>query len=312
MVGNIIRINNLYQKVVIATENKDIQQVYYIFGRISYYLFDIQPIEEAAFDIESYGDADALALDDGTSHASITDVLHTFNKLMEMQGKINSGEIKIKDQHEAYKRSVIEFKELKEEEDRRERLKDYRNQSPALATILYKYADAVKNKKSDEPLPLHKFLARHPIVMQDDQDQEEIAQDEIDTNQNLVDQILKYTEFTTLFLWEVQASTIGQISGNLSICQNNTLNVYKNSLGVYNKYSQDEFDEAGNSTYSILFSVDQIYTGCYYMFFEYYKALEVYIGTLIDINKLLYNFMHNLGSIYDLCEESYWRIYDFN
>lgn len=38
------------------------------------------------------------------------------------------------------------------------------------------------------------------------------------TNVNLVDQILHYTEFTTLFLWEVQASTIGQISGNLSIC----------------------------------------------------------------------------------------------
>lgn len=29
------------------------------------------------------------------------------------------------------------------------------------------------------------------------------------TNVNLVDQILHYTEFTTLFLWEVQASTIG-------------------------------------------------------------------------------------------------------
>ena len=48
------------------------------------------------------------------------------------------------------------------------------------------------------------------------------------------------------------------------------------------------------------------------MFFEYYKALEVYIATLLDLNKLLYNFMHNLGSIYDLVEESYWRIMDFS
>lgn len=88
--------------------------------------------------------------------------------------------------------------------------------------------------------------------------------------------------------------------------------MYKNSLGVYNKYRELELDEAGNSTYSILFSVDQIYTGCYYMFFEYYKALEVYVATLIDINKLLYNFMHNLGSIYDLSEETYWRIMDFS
>jgi len=89
-----------------------------------------------------------------------------------------------------------------EEEDRRESFKDYYHQSPALATILTKYADGVKAK-------------RHPIVMQDgdnaDSDSPAAPSDGSDenTNVNLVDQILHYTEFTTLFLWEVQASTIG-------------------------------------------------------------------------------------------------------
>lgn len=106
--------------------------MYYIFGRIGYYLFDIQPIEEAGFDID-----DVNAFDD--SHATLTDVLKTFNKLMDMQSKINHGDIKIKDQHAAYERSKLEYKELKEEEDRRESFKDYYHQSPALATILYKY-----------------------------------------------------------------------------------------------------------------------------------------------------------------------------
>jgi hypothetical protein len=109
--------------------------VYYIFGRIGYYLFDIQPIEEAGFDID-----DVNAFDDSESHATLTDVMKTFNKLMDMQSKINHGEIKIKDQHEAYERSKVELKRLMEEEERRESFKDYYHQSPALATILTKYA----------------------------------------------------------------------------------------------------------------------------------------------------------------------------
>lgn len=71
------------------------------------------------------------------------------------------------------------------------------------------------------------------------------------------------------------------------------------------------YDEAGNATYLILYSVDGIYTACYYMFFEYVIALQVYVDTLIDINKLVYNFLHNAGSMYDLGEEMYFRINDF-
>lgn len=123
--------------------------------------------------------------------------------------------------------------------------------------------------------------------------------------------MIKYSEFGAIFAWEVQAATVGQISGNLSICQNNTLTVYNNSLGVYTKYQSLELDEAGNSTYRILYSVDNIYTACYYMFFEYFIALQVYVNTALDWKKLLFNTLHNLGSIYDLGEETYFRIVDF-
>ena len=40
-----------------------------------YYLVDIQPIEEASFEFDDVK---------GESHASLSDVLHTFNKLMDM------------------------------------------------------------------------------------------------------------------------------------------------------------------------------------------------------------------------------------
>lgn len=45
--------------------------MYYLFGRISYYLFDIQPIEDAGFEFDD---------DVNTgSHATLTDIFKTFN-----------------------------------------------------------------------------------------------------------------------------------------------------------------------------------------------------------------------------------------
>lgn len=123
--------------------------------------------------------------------------------------------------------------------------------------------------------------------------------------------IVKYSEFTSFFLLEVQAQTIGQISGNLTICQNNSVLIYNNSIGVYNQYTSELYDEAGNATYVMLVSVDDIYTACYYTFFEYIVALRVYVQTALDIQKLAYNFLHNAGSMYDLSEEAYFRISDF-
>jgi len=44
---------------------------------------------------------------------------------------------------------------------------------------------------------------------------------------------------------------------------------------------------------------------------EYYLALLMYRSTLTDPNKLVYNFAHNLGSIYDMSEEGIYRSIDF-
>jgi putative heme iron utilization protein len=41
--------------------------------------------------------------------------------------------------------------------------------------------------------------------------------------------------------------------------------------------------------------------------FEYYIALGIYAQTGKSINKLTYNFAHNLGNIYDMTEEGIVR-----
>lgn len=48
MVGNILTINNLYNKVLIANDNEDTQMVLYICGRIFYFLAKFDPLEEAS------------------------------------------------------------------------------------------------------------------------------------------------------------------------------------------------------------------------------------------------------------------------
>ena len=162
-----------------------------------------------------------------------------------------------------------------------------------------------------------RLYQKHPMVRQDEEaiDDGELVDGEAapagPSFTEVVELIVKYTEFTSIYLLEVQAATVGQIAGNLTICQNNSILIYNNSIGVYGKYQSEQYDEAGNATYLILFSVDGIYTACYYMLFEYIVALQVYVDTALNINKLFYNFLHNAGSMYDLSEEMYFRISDF-
>lgn len=101
------------------------------------------------------------------------------------------------------------------------------------------------------------------------------------------------------------------MSGNLSICQNNTLTIYNNSLVIYDLYVDFEFDQAGNATYRVLYSIDRIYTSCYFMIFEYYLGINLYFAVMTNVWMVLYNFLHNLGSIYDLCEEFYYLAIDY-
>jgi hypothetical protein len=45
MIGNIITINNLYNRIIIAEENEDQQLIYFILGKIFYNLADFEPID---------------------------------------------------------------------------------------------------------------------------------------------------------------------------------------------------------------------------------------------------------------------------
>ena len=76
-------------------------------------------------------------------------------------------------------------------------------------------------------------------------------------------------------------------------------------------YEDELFAEAGQATYVVIKSIDPIVFSCYYSAFEYWLAIQIYFATISDFNKLLYNFTHNLGNIYDLTEEAVLRFYDF-
>lgn len=117
----------------------------------------------------------------------------------------------------------------------------------------------------------------------------------------------QYSEMGTAFFWNLNAASVGQISGNFSICQGNLSVLYNSTTTVYEQYADLYFAEAGYSTYEILVSVDPIIFSCYYSLFEYWVAIQIYGSTGMDINKLTYNFAHNLGKIYDMSEEAIVR-----
>jgi len=67
-------------------------------------------------------------------------------------------------------------------------------------------------------------------------------------------------------------------------------------------------------------SVNPITFACYFSGFEYVRVLKDYGATISDVNKLSYNFAHNLGTVYDATtalievlrygnpnERSYWK-----
>jgi hypothetical protein len=123
--------------------------------------------------------------------------------------------------------------------------------------------------------------------------------------------VVQYSEITTAFFWNMNAASVGQVSGNLTVCQGNLTVLYNSSMTIYSEYRDFYFAEAGYSTYNILKSVDPIIFSCYYSLFEYYIALQIYSETGKDIKKLTYNFAHNLGNIYDMTEEGIYRSIDF-
>ena len=74
--------------MLIATENEDQQQVWYIFGRICFYLFDVEPIEDAGYEFGGENEH---------KNANLQDILNLVDKINVIQHKIDSGEFAIAD-----------------------------------------------------------------------------------------------------------------------------------------------------------------------------------------------------------------------
>ena len=119
-----------------------------------------------------------------------------------------------------------------------------------------------------------------------------------------------YLKYGFVFLFNANQASVGQVAGNITLCQSNVTVFYNATTGVYGEYKDEYYAEAGRSTYDILKSIDPILTSCYYSTFEYYVAIEQYKSTAGSLNKLTYNIAHNLGSIYDLTEEGIRRSKD--
>jgi hypothetical protein len=97
----------------------------------------------------------------------------------------------------------------------------------------------------------------------------------------------------------------------LSICTGNATVFYNKTMGVVAEYQREYYGQAGKSTYRILKSIDPIIYSCYFTLFEYFLALTIYGQTVSDGDKLTYNLLHNLGSIYDLTFEAITKAQDF-
>lgn len=65
----------------------------------------------------------------------------------------------------------------------------------------------------------------------------------------IVDAAFKYSSFAGNFLWELQAASVGKVSGNLTVCQGNLTVFYGGASVVYDEYATLLFAQAGRSTY---------------------------------------------------------------
>ena len=121
-----------------------------------------------------------------------------------------------------------------------------------------------------------------------------------------------YTNFGLKFLWNYNEASVGMVSQNLSLCTGNSTILIDSIMEIEEQYAKMLFTEAGYSTYDILKSIDDITFSCYFTALETYLAYGLYINTMTDWKKLLYNVTHNLGSVYDLTEELVYRIMDWD
>jgi len=65
MIGNIITVQKLYEKIIIANENGDLPTVFLIFGRGTFIMLDFGPIEDAFLE-------NSLGIELGRTYTMIT------------------------------------------------------------------------------------------------------------------------------------------------------------------------------------------------------------------------------------------------
>ncbi|TNV73062.1 hypothetical protein FGO68_gene338 [Halteria grandinella] len=114
-------------------------------------------------------------------------------------------------------------------------------------------------------------------------------------NQASVGVISKISDVALSFL----NSSIGVVSPNSTICLSNLTALNTTITTLNTQYKMKVYDKMGPTLRAITKSFDPITRSCYYSLFEYGKVVWTYLLTMTDINKLSYNFIHNLGRIYD-------------
>jgi len=182
-------INNLYNKLVTADNNGDQRQVYYIWGRITYYLLDIEPIEEAARELKR------------KQKGSLTEIAALIGKLVEIQTKINSGEIQLPDQTENYWRDKRAYeRELKLRKKRRGRRINVKTQSPSFEYQMIAYGELYRGS--------NEYNKRHLLVGEHDKEKD----------RDFMGKVLFYGEFAFEFAFHFNNASVGRISKHLNTC----------------------------------------------------------------------------------------------
>ena len=102
-------------------------------------------------------------------------------------------------------------------------------------------------------------------------------------------------EASTAFL----NSSVGIQSANSSVCFGN-ISAFNSSVHtLFSQINHKAYDKIGYTLQAMVASVDPITEACYFSVFDYYKIFNGYLLTIINVNELTYNVIHNMGNIYD-------------
>ena len=113
------------------------------------------------------------------------------------------------------------------------------------------------------------------------------------------------------FVVNAQDASIGQVAKNLTVCSSSFGTMASQYGESVQQRRAGQYTLSAYSLNDVLRNIDPIVFSCFFTVFEYSDALSVYVGTLTNFDRLVYNAAHNLGNIYDLIEEAWlrWRLH---